>query len=46
MTDKEKQEYKEEILSEIIYRANDVSYPIDQNILEDICDEIRNDKNI
>lgn len=48
LTDKQKEEYKAEILNEVMYRANDVigGYPIDQNILQDICDEIRNDKNI
>lgn len=46
MNEKEKQEYKEEILNEIIYLAQETHMPIDTNILEDICDEIRLDKNI
>lgn len=48
MSEKEKQEYKEQILSEVMYRANSLwsGYPIDQSILYDICDEIKFDRNI
>lgn len=45
----EKQEYKEEILSEIMMRVNDWcsnGRGIDNVIISDMCDDIRFDKNI
>lgn len=43
-----KQKYKEELMSEVSYRAKNVygGLPIDYNVLDDICKEILCDKNI
>ena len=49
MNDKEKQEYKEEILAEIMIRVDDwcrYGRGIDNVIIRDMCDEIRYDNNI
>ena len=49
MNDKEKQEYKEEILAEIMILVNDwcrYGRSIDNVIIRDMCDEIRHNNNI
>lgn len=49
MDKKEKQEYKEEILSEVMIRVNEwcrYGRGINDVIIKDMCDEIRSDDNI
>lgn len=49
MNYEEREEYKEEILDELLYRVNNwcrYGRGIDENIIQDMCDEIRTDKNI
>ena len=49
MNNKERQEYKEEILSEVIIRVDEwcrYGRYIDNVIIRDMCDQIRDDNNI
>lgn len=49
MNDEERQEYKEEILAELMIRVNNwcrYGRGIDENIIQDMCDDIRTDRNI